>query len=257
MLPNPESRTLLALVNHILKQHPYLADAVAKIACTVKDDSRYEALLARGSIEDKFVFIYKTNWWKSGESRSGPGSTLEYTHNLRSKIPEIIQKYSIKTILDAPCGDFNWMSQLIHSLDVDYVGGDIVGELINVLHEKNRNNRVKFIQLDITRDKLPLADLMIVRDCLFHFSYKDSWMFFNNFITSRIPYLLTTTHKNDGNFQNKDIITGEFKLIDLFSDPYNFEKTPLYSVDDWVKPDPEREMVLFSAEQVMRILSKK
>jgi hypothetical protein len=31
-------------------------------------------------------------------------------------------------LLDIPCGDFNWMKLL--NLGVDYIGADIVGELI-------------------------------------------------------------------------------------------------------------------------------
>lgn len=257
MLPNSESRTLLLLIKYILKQHPYLANAVVDVASDVRNESQYKLLMAQGSIEEKFAFIYKKNWWKSGESRSGPGSTLVYTSNLRAELPSLIQQYSIKTVLDAPCGDFNWMSRLIPNLDVDYIGGDIVGELIDELCKRNYSHRVRFVRLDIARNALPRADLMIVRDCLFHFSYEDAWMFFDNFTASGIPYLLTTTHKNSGKFQNRDIVTGEFKLIDLFSEPYNFERTPLYRIDDWVEPDPEREMVLFSAEQVRAVLRKK
>jgi hypothetical protein len=74
-----------------------------------------------------------------------------------------------------------------------------------------------------------------------------------NFINSKISYLLTTTHKNTNNFKNKNIKTGDYRHIDLFAHPFNFPANPLVRIDDYVLPDPEREMCLFSREQILSI----
>ena len=80
-------------------------------------------------IEQVFQNIYRDNHWHDGESVSGPGSTLQTTSSIRAVIPNIVAKYEIKTFLDIPCGDFNWMKQL-YLKDVKYIGMDIVPELV-------------------------------------------------------------------------------------------------------------------------------
>src|ERR1700759_5255204 len=57
-----------------------------------------------------FETIHRANLWSKGESASGPGSSLAYTHNLRTQLPDLLARFSIRTIYDAPCGDFNWMN---------------------------------------------------------------------------------------------------------------------------------------------------
>jgi hypothetical protein len=65
-----------------------------------------------GNTEDRFTAIYEQNQWRNKESRSGEGSTLEYTENIRKELPVLIERYGFKTILDAPGGDYNWFQQV-------------------------------------------------------------------------------------------------------------------------------------------------
>ena len=211
--------------------------------------------LALEGIQDRFTWIYRNNFWGSEESVSGPGSTIEYTTNLRAELPGLLARYSVKTVFDAPCGDFNWMKIALKENDLEYIGGDIVLALINSLNSKYKNFRTEFIHIDLTKDKLPKCDLMICRDCLFHFSFDDTRRFLRNFVDSGIPLLLTTTHINAGKIQNGDIRTGEFRLMDLFSEPYYFPRDVLHRISDWVEPAPPREMCLWSREQVMSALA--
>lgn len=48
----------------------------------------------------------------NSESKSGGGSTISSTTTLRHFLPIFFQKYNIKTILDIPCGDYNWMKMV-------------------------------------------------------------------------------------------------------------------------------------------------
>lgn len=212
--------------------------------------SKEKNIFQNNSIEDRFTAIYDLNYWGSKESVSGGGSTLRYTKNLREKLPGLFHKYSTNLIFDAPCGDLNWMKVLLAENNFRYIGGDIVKDII-VSHNLNfTNERTNFIHIDLTKDKFPHADLMICRDCIFHLSYEDTELVLNNFINSGIPLLLTTTHKNIIGFKNKDIKTGFFRLIDLFSPPYCFNSEPLERIDDWMLPEPEREMCLWSRDQI-------
>ena len=210
------------------------------------------------SIEERFNKIYSTNYWLDGESKSGKGSSLRSTENIRIHLPKIIERFKIKRLLDAPCGDFNWMSQVLKNVDIDYIGSDIVEDLI-VSNRKNEKNNIKFVKLDIRIDKLPMSDLMICRDCLFHFSYEDIFKFLDNFLISDIKYILLTSHLNTENkFENRNIVTGDFRKIDLFSKPFNFEKNYIYSFMDKDIHEVEhfKHMYLFSKSQIKNYLIK-
>ena len=205
------------------------------------------------SVEDKFTKIYKDNYWLDKESRSGTGSSLSSTENIRNHLQKIFDKFKIKKVFDAPCGDFNWMYHVMKHSDIDYCGSDIVEDLINLNKKKYENDRIRFKKLDIRMDKLPKSDLMICRDCLFHFSYNDINLFLKNFISSEIKYILLTINPTeDENFKNKDIITGDFRLTNFFLEPFNFKKNYIYSFDDKDVREIEisKKMYLFTKEQI-------
>lgn len=144
------------------------------------------------------------------------------------------------------------MKQLLPSVDVHYIGGDIVKPLVEDLNINYKSKKVSFIHFDLIKDTPPQVDLMIFRDCLFHLSFEDTKEVLEKFIKSKSTYVLTTTHKNINNlFANRDILTGDFRCIDLFSPPYNFSHDPLYIIDDWMAPHRERQMCLWSREQII------
>jgi hypothetical protein len=172
------------------------------------------------SVERLFEDIYRKNIWGSPETVSGSGSELEKTKKVVEDIATIIENYSISTILDIPCGDFNWMKKIDFSaIGVDYLGCDIIKDLIN----KNKlfeNERVKFEVGNIISDDLIRSDLIICRDCFVHFSFSDIRKSLLNIINSRSQYLLLTSFiKTD---MNTDIVTG------LGWRPLNFEIEPFY-----------------------------
>lgn len=205
------------------------------------------------SLEERFSKIYEIDYWGSA-TKSGVGSTLSSTENLRKELPNLFEHFKIKTVFDGPCGDFNWMQLVLNKCDINYIGGDIVDQLIKTNQENFSSQKIQFKKIDLTKDPLPPADLMICRDCLFHLSYTDTFNLLMNFVDSDIPYLLTTTYLNENNFKNKDITTGHFRMIDLFSAPYNFSKNTLYQIGDWVAPENPRIMCLWTRDQVIEAL---
>ena len=78
------------------------------------------------NLDERFSYIYEKNHWQSRESRSGEGSEIAYTENLRNKLTEIIEYYGIQNVVDAPCGDYNWMKKLRKTSHFSYIGIDIV-----------------------------------------------------------------------------------------------------------------------------------
>lgn len=167
-------------------------------------------------MQNIFQKIYQDNSWASDESVSGHGSTLEATSAIRSVLPLLFDHYDIQSMVDAACGDLNWISQVKLPKDFRYVGVDIVSRLIDA----NINNLDFFEDgwfewLDITRDPIPKADLILARDVLVHFTNAEVKRTLKNFKASGAKYLLATTfpqHENTG-----DIKTGEWRPINLAS----------------------------------------
>lgn len=205
-------------------------------------------------MEKIFTEIFKKNKWGNNESVSGPSSTLLRTKNLRNELPLLIKKLGVKKLLDGPCGDLNWMKYFLNNIDISYTGIDIVHEVIenNKAIFSGRCN-INFINLDIVIDELPYADLLISRDFLFHLSYSDTKKFLGNFLASKIPYILTTSHINIKNFKNIDIKTGGWRWMDLLIDPYNFPNDPIYSILDG---GGDRNMHLWTRDQILSSYDK-
>lgn len=214
-------------------------------------------LLGRVSSDTYFKYVYKFNYWEDSDSRSGPGSNMHYTEKIRNSLPIIFENFCIRTVFDTPCGDFHWMSSVMANSNVNYIGGDLVKELIqqNATRYANLKN-VKFTTFDITRDKFPLADLWICRDVHFHLSFADIVKSLEEFSRSSVQYVLLTSHiqTTSAPFKNEDIISGGFRLLDMTKYPFNLAVTPHYRFDDYIEPHPAREMLLYDRTQIASAL---
>src|SRR4051812_5816720 len=81
------------------------------------------------AMETIFTEIYERNLWEETESRSGPGSNLVKTSAIRTQLPILLDALGVRSLLDAPCGDFHWMQYT--PLHVKrYIGVDVVPALI-------------------------------------------------------------------------------------------------------------------------------
>ena len=97
-----------------------------------------------------FTSIYKSNHWVQDEdilskdsiSVSGHGSNINTNQffNLKKNFTKIIDDKQINSILDMPCGDFLWLYEIIKQKNIDYIGVDIVEELIEANKLKYQNN---------------------------------------------------------------------------------------------------------------------
>ncbi len=211
------------------------------------------------SQKDIFSEKYEKNHWLVGESKSGNGSEISFTEPLRHWLIENIGLLGIKTFVDAPCGDFNWMRLVLSKVQINYIGLDIVDKVIEQNKILHSSNHIKFEVANICEDNLPDCDIIMVRDCLFHLSYEDINNFLINLSKTNYKYLLTTTHKVNQNFKNLNIETGAFRLIDLFSYPFFFDKRKVKArVEDFPKGfSIKREMILLEKDFVPKQLAKK
>ncbi len=202
---------LRSLVDTFRKKNQHLASSKSRQMEKLPD-----ALHSHQKIFEK---KFTANSWLSDESVSGRGSTLEQTRIIRQELPEIFKKFQIKTVVDVPCGDFYWMS-IVDLSGVEYLGLDIVKELIQTNNDLYANDTISFKTLNILEKPTGKADLLLSRDCLVHFCFDDIFKTLTNIQKSHVTYLLTTTFPDRK--KNADIETGLWRPLNLQAPPFNF-----------------------------------
>jgi SAM-dependent methyltransferase len=171
----------------------------------------------------QFEAIYESNRWGQG---SGEGSYAIHTRGYAAFLQNFLAKYSIRTVLDFGCGDWQF-SQSIDWGDVHYVGVDIVESVIKANQQRFAAANIEF-HLRTTDDPLPNADLLITKDVLQHWSNAKIHAFLPQL--SRYRYALITNCVNPrGPTTNRDIEDGDFRYLDLRSPPFNLEAEVVYS----------------------------
>jgi len=180
--------------------------------------------------KDVFSSHYKENFWGSKESLSGSGSEVSNTKIVGSSLLEAIDKLKISTLLDVPCGDFNWIQSFLPN-GLSYTGGDIVADLIDENNRKYSAQNINFIQVDLVEDELPACDAILVRDCLVHLSLEEGVKCVNNIKKSGIKYLLMTTFTNKSS--NRDIKTGFWRPLNMQKPPFIFGEPLMLFHEDY------------------------
>lgn len=166
-----------------------------------------------------FRSILETNHWAAGQP-SGGGSDLEQTAAIRRALPDLARRHAIRTVLDLPCGDGGWMTAVDWPPGTQYLGADLLPELVARCRERYAAPRRRYVQLDLTSSALPQADLLICRDCLVHLSFDDIERALRQIHAARCTWLLTTTFPNEPD--NEDITTGDWRPLDLTKTPFCF-----------------------------------
>jgi hypothetical protein len=235
------------LAKRIVSRFPSLHERLLDIAYANAPLPSHRHALIGGNPEEVFADIFTHNRWNDGESASGVGSNSRYTSRLRKALPRLLRKYAVRSILDAPCGDFAWMKSVPLDPQTRYLGGDIVRELVERLEREFGSDQRRFTYLDVISSVLPPADLMICRDCFIHLSNADVRKALENFARSEIKFILTTTYRF-GRI-NADIATGQFHALNLEAPPFSLPP-PSETIVDYIYPFPPRRLALWSRQQV-------
>lgn len=173
------------------------------------------------TIEQIFEDIFRNKSWKGRTSSSGRGSDPDQTQNIIKEVPILFKDMGISTILDIPCGDFNWIKN-VDLGGTKYIGADIVKEIIKNNKSKYKAKNISFKKMNLIASKIPKVDLVLMRDGLVHLSYDDIFKSLKNIYSSKSKYLLTTTFT--GRQDNNDIITGGWYPFNLQIAPFFFPK---------------------------------
>lgn len=169
-------------------------------------------------MEAVFEEIFRENRWQGIESRSGPGSTLAASRQVREALPSLLSELAVRTLLDAPCGDFHWMRH-VELADVRYVGVDVVGALVDANERAFGSATRRFVRRDLVRERLPEADAILCRDGLVHLDLVDGARAIENFRRTGARHLFATTFPPVE--ENAPIATGEWRPLNLERPPFS------------------------------------
>lgn len=120
--------------------------------------------------------------WSGGlpETTCGYGSRLDQTVAQRAWIPQMVEKYRIRTIADIGAGDLNWVRHVTWPAGVSYTAYDLIP----------RHHDVQ--KLDMVREPLPCVDLIMCLWVLNHLPIGDCIAAIYNIRMSVSRYLLMT-----------------------------------------------------------------
>ena len=190
--------------------------------------------LAELGLQERFARIYSTNLWSDPESKSGVGSRLDSTRVLRAELPMALRQLEARVLLDVPCGDFTWMEHVDLS-GIEYIGGDIVPSIVEENRRLYARESVRFVELDLTKDVLPDADILLCRDALVHLSYANIRAVLANVARSNIRFVLMTSFP--GRRDNYDVVDGDWRPLDFQAPPFSFPEPRLAIVENCEEED--------------------
>ena len=121
---------------------------------------------------------------------------------------------------DIPCGDFNWMPDLLATLgDLKYTGFDIV---FSALHNnRSRYPQYEFRVLDIVTTVPPKADMIFCKDLLNHLNDEDVKSAISNMKKSGSTFLLASNNDGFVNTQLPEAASGS-RYLDITAPPFGY-----------------------------------
>ena len=192
------------------------------------------------SATDVFSDVYERDLWNGG---SGPGSapenTVEYRDFLSGYLDVLRALTTDGRVVDLGCGDWR-IGELMDWSGVDYVGVDVVPEVVEANRRRDTPDNVSFVCLDALVDDLPEGDVLVVKDVLQHWPNADVLRLLDA-AEERFTFTVVTndvSSKSHPAKVNSDIALGDWRPIDIERAP--FDRVAIDHVDypvlgEWVK----------------------
>lgn len=186
------------------------------------------------TVAEAFTTIYSKRIWGESGGGSGEGSKDPCGVTAKEILRQILFKYNVASILDAPCGGVHssWMKQTILKMKSDlpcfrYFGVDVVDVVIHKNRGafKQHEDWVQFDSVDLSAPttQLPVGyDLILSRDALQHLSYKAIAGALRAYCTTASTYLLVGSYL--ASEKNSLIAVGETFAINVLLPPFSLPR---------------------------------
>ncbi len=175
-------------------------------------------------IYDKYLWGGKDFDFYSGEGSHHPEIITPYLESVSNFLKSFSERL---VVCDLGCGDFNIGKHLV-KFTKTYIAIDIVESLIKRNKSIFKAENLEFHCIDISKDKLPEADCVIVRQVLQHLSNSEIKSILQKLKTYK--YIILTEHIPLGEFTaNKGMISGQgIRLkqnsgVDVLRPPFNLK----------------------------------
>jgi len=159
--------------------------------------------------KDELTKMFGRAWSSGGETPCGQGSRLGNTVVMREALQQLLWKYGVRSIVDAGCGDFNWVKTLQLS-GITYQGYDVVDR---------RRRDLPFEVKDVITEGIPECDLVICKDVFIHWTNEMIMAALTNF-RGRGKYLFAESTPGLDN-DKRVLKAGEFERVNLEGLPFN------------------------------------
>jgi len=204
----------------------------------IKREFRW-ALDSQRSVKSVFRHTYREGKWGGDDGRfdSGPGSVGEAAELYARTINEFIERNGIQSVVDLGCGDFQVGTRIVNN-ELNYVGVDVVDELIELNQRRFGSDRISFVCLDITQDPLPDGELCLLREVLQHLSNSQIARVLQ--AVAKYPYVIYTDYQPAASASfapNRDIVHGhdtrlwKNSAVCLDQPPFNIPLRQLLEVE--------------------------
>lgn len=192
--------------------------------------------------------IYDKQFWggKAFDFYSGEGShdLKIITSYIESVIGFLESHHSKLTICDLGCGDFNIGRHFVAHTK-NYKAIDIVESLIERNKKRFEADHLEFLCLDISKDNLPIADCIILRQVLQHLSNEEIIQIVEKL--NAYKYIILTEHIPVGDFTpNKTMISGQGNRlrynsgVDLLKSPFHLKVKEERCLDEYIYSDEKK-----------------
>lgn len=166
------------------------------------------------------------------ETQCGAGSTMAATANVRAWLPGALKRLGVDLLIDAPCGDRNWIRHV--DLPCRYWGIEIDPDHVFAARDVGvevRQNDLRLPWLSPLPSQWQGRTAFLSRDFFQHLDDEDGLKVLNNFRASGAKYLIATDHGvvENGKLEHKDGYP--FRLISMTAPPFNLPP-PIDQCDD-------------------------
>ena len=163
------------------------------------------------------------------ETQCGAGSTMAATENVREWLPGALKRLKVDLLIDAPCGDRNWIRHV--ELPFQYIGIEVDDDHV----VKAREDGFPILQQDLRELVFPwrikITAAILSRDFFQHLDDEDGMKVLNNFRASGARYLIATDHGVVENGKLEQLPEGPFRYISMTAPPFNL-RPPIDQCDD-------------------------
>lgn len=180
----------MSLYSRLKRIAPRSAVVVARERWRWTERRKYYSSL---SIRDAFADVYRNKAWGEAEGEafcSGFGSDENFAKPYAEWVARFAADRKICKMVDLGCGDFRVGRRISASYDGDYIGVDVVPDVVEYNQHRFGSETVAFQCANIIEDELPSGDLCMIRQVLQHLSNQQIACVLDR--CGIYPYLLVT-----------------------------------------------------------------